>query len=100
MTRDEQRNACLEAMKEAWITAGANNLKAYDAMAAAFDALHGIAFVCPIEATEEMMNAGIMYLDSISLRDSFPLPATFRWVFFLTAISEAGNLTNATEKKP
>ena len=85
VTRDEARAKCLEAMETAWIKSGANNLKVADAMAAAFDALNGIARVDPIEATEEMIDAGLYYAQLVEI-----------W----RAMSAAGDLTNGPENKP
>jgi hypothetical protein len=54
--RDEHRAKCFEAMECAW--PASVRVPPREALIAAFDALHGIARVNPIEATEEMVKAG------------------------------------------
>jgi hypothetical protein len=62
MTRYEQRAKCIEAIKRAYIAAyGLGGVDA--AFAAAFDSLHGIARVVPIEATEDMQHSGSIMID-------------------------------------
>jgi hypothetical protein len=56
IVRDKHRAKCIEAMAIG-MTGCASDESIEDA-AAAFDALHGIARVVPIEATEEMMGYG------------------------------------------
>lgn len=56
-----------------------------DAMAVAFDAQYGLARVCPIEATEEMIEASYICDDCRKPRDE---KTTWR------AMSAAGDLTN------
>ena len=91
MTRDEQRNACIEAMKESarsgqfQIKIGLwSNPDLVALFTAAFNAIHGIAFVNPIEATYEMLVEG----------DMCPAAAG-KW----RAMAAAGDLTNTPEKK-
>jgi hypothetical protein len=86
MTRDEHRAKCIEVMQKA---ATANPL-VIDWWGA-FDSLHGIAFVCPIEATVEMINAAEPVYD-----DTFPQCADNIY----KAMAAAGDLTKPPEPKP
>lgn len=93
MTRDEQRAACFKAMKVAFINPewpGIPHLSNDEIftirISSAFDSLHGLARVNPIEATEEMLFAARNYFaDGLGAYE---------------AISAAGDLTNPPEKKP
>jgi hypothetical protein len=88
MTRDEDRAKCIEEMERAWMAHyGIDQGQfpfALRAMTAAFDSLHSIAVVCPVEITEEMFN---------SIKKSASKEETFR------AMSAAGDLTNGPEEK-
>lgn len=55
MTRDEHRAKCINEMA---FRSGID----YDEAEVAFDSLHGLARVVPIEATEEMIKAGMAVL--------------------------------------
>lgn len=92
MTRDEYRKACIEAMEEAfYVRSSGEPASVYDCMVAAFDALHGVARVNQIEATEEMIN---------TLDDSwFDVPICDIGEVF-EILSATGDLTNPPEKKP
>lgn len=78
MTRDEHRKACVEAI---WVTLNdlLDDPLRLEEATAAFDALHGIARVCPIKATREMCLVCYECDLSVAL--------------------EAGDLTNAPEEK-
>jgi hypothetical protein len=90
--RDEARAKCIEAMVQAYIL----RLKEYplssifEGFTAAFDSLHGIARVNPIEATEEMMAA----INLNIIRGMSANEATYY------DMSAAGDLTNPPETKP
>lgn len=92
MTRDEHRAKCIEAMIEAGPQAS-SYLNWKKIMTAAFDAIRTAdARVDPVEATEEMIEAG-------------ELAAGAKWsghpvVFIFSAMSAAGDLTNPPEGKP
>lgn len=98
MTRDEYRAKCIEAMARGRRTimsgTGFNELSdkymAIDLefMTAAFDALHCVAFVEPLEATEEMIAAITFQTYPASM-------ARADW----RTISIIGDLTNQQEKK-
>lgn len=92
--RDELRVVCIETMNAAF-----NRVYDYEwdklpddiavsyAMSAAFDSLHGLARVCPAEATPQMEGAGYN--------------AAFRSISACWhAMSIAGDLTNQPETKP
>jgi hypothetical protein len=83
MTRDD-RAKCIEAMVEAGPRAS-TYLNWKKIMTAAFDSLHGIASVNPIEATDEMLNAWHQHDNPCSA-----------W----RAMSAAGDLTNPPEGNP
>jgi hypothetical protein len=83
MTREEHREMCIEAIHRAAMTV------TWEAAERAFDSLHGIVRVGPVEATEEMLHAAL----PISVRTSSD-PELWR------AMSAAGDLTNAREGKP
>ena len=92
MTRDEYRAKCIEAMKAAYARPGAPFVGSLTPdeiftrrMTAAFDALHGIARVVPVEITEEMMEA---------VDWQYPADLLF------DTMSAAGDLTKPPEKKP
>jgi hypothetical protein len=95
MTRDEHRKACIEAMTraiaeryagtEAHLAAFEDSVRA-DAITA-FDALHGLARVCPIESTAEMI-AALPRGELDLLTDIFDCMAA------------SGRLTNPPEEKP
>lgn len=95
MTLDEHRNACIEGMAAAIAQTPWENISGWSRNAflrkatRAFDSLNGIAFVDPIEATEEMVRAAYGPQTNI---------AYARTVFH--AMAAAGNLTNPPEKKP
>src|SRR6266550_4472626 len=65
MTRDEQRNECIEVMDRAFMSVAWRHIcpdvfeqrRIKKGIAAAFDSLHGIARVNPIEATESIIKA-------------------------------------------
>jgi hypothetical protein len=97
MTRDDARAKCIEAMALAELHheyglvtfSPVQILEAEARATAAFDSLHGIARVNPIEATEEMMMAcseatGLMPM----------------WANSWRAMSAVGDLTNQPEMKP
>jgi hypothetical protein len=88
MTRDEHRAKCIEAMAAeiSSVCAWPDN-RSVEAAIRAFDSLHGIARVDPIEATEEMMTAGRV---RTGIGDRHII-----W----TAMSAAGDLTNPPEGK-
>ena len=89
MTRDEHRAKCIEAMREAygkaWSQSKTKKFSWQSGLTAAFDALHGVAFIDPIEATEDMVLAG---LSKFTVRQ--------RW----RAMSARGDLTNPPEETP
>jgi len=96
MTRDEHRAKCIEAMAYSmskwWIEenmAGWKYLATVMAMTA-FDALHGIARVVPIEATGKMIAASDIYWQSEF--PGFPTMADVEGMW--RAMSAAGDLTN------
>jgi hypothetical protein len=87
MTRDEHRAKCIETMEIAGnrrISEGEADLRAI--LTSAFESLHGIARVVPIEATKEMLHAAL----PMSVRTN---PELWR------AMSAAGDLTNAPENR-
>lgn len=93
--RDEYRARCIKAMlkaffdtqKELGYAPKRDHPDCHICLTAAFDALHGIACVGPVEATEEMkMHARI---------SSNTSPENL-W----RVMSTAGNLTSPPEKKP
>ncbi len=88
MTRYEYREKCIEAMQKAGTSYGL-----YIDWFAAFDALHGIAFVCGPEVTDEMDAAGAESIEKIG-----DAPTLVAGIFL--AMSAAGDLTNPTEGKP
>lgn len=104
--RDKQRNVCIVEMLNGYfsdlgipIDAVQNYLKHLGAMTAAFDALHGIARVNAIEATNEMVKASRkatdkLYLENTtrSFSDTELLPVIF------ATMSAAGDLTNPPER--
>jgi hypothetical protein len=84
MTRDEHREKCIEVMASAYRRFD----KRLPAMQRAFDSLHGIARVVPIEATEEMRILG---------HDGYGVDGMKgAW----NEMSAAGDLTNPPEGKP
>jgi hypothetical protein len=95
MTRDEARAKCIEAMVE-----GGNKLRrghgpSWETMAAAFDALHGIARVDPVEATEKMITAARAARQAHKDMSMPELLDDTLW----RAMSAAGDLTNGPETK-
>lgn len=99
--RDEQRAKCLEAQIQAARNATSGysvfqgeyitgDIRLIDVFTAAFDSLNGTARVCPIEATEEMLNS-VPHLSEWLHHD---LKADYR------RMSATGDLTNPPEKKP
>ncbi len=99
MTRDEQRAALIEAIEKAlddrlsnyipeWRSTDAAEEKSLIVATAEqfLNALHDIARVNPIEATEEMLDAGLM-----EYRLTHTLSKTWR------GMSTIGDLTNAPE---
>ena len=94
MTRNDHRAQCIEAMEEAFYKRSSGTpTSVYDCMSAAFDSLHGIAVVNPIEATNEMIRAGVVILEDEPHAYSDAISC---W----NAMSAAGDLTNLPEKKP
>jgi hypothetical protein len=88
MTRDEHRAKCIEAMRSA-VFHYRHSRRQFDWLLSeeaivAFDSLHGIAAVCPLEVTEEMIEA----------YHSAGYGPRKEWA----AMSAAGDLTNAPEK--
>ena len=57
MTKDEYRQKCIEAVEDTGLRLGLM-INEEDAQRI-FDALHGLVYVNPIEATEEMIDAGV-----------------------------------------
>lgn len=86
MTRDDRRDALIEAIAEA---ATISIRRA----TAAFDALHGIARVCAVESTSDMRIAGGEAQQRSIQEYGDP---EIVW----DAMSTAGDLTNPPEKKP
>jgi len=108
MTSDEYRAKCIEAEAIAaferyndspWICASEDEKKHWIwTMTAAFDSIHGIARVVPIEATEEMVKAGssalVRWESSNDPYSANCVTAVYK------AMSAAGRLTSPPEKKP
>jgi hypothetical protein len=94
--RDEHRKACIEAMIGGYAAVGLSQgdigkFKLHtQAITAAFDALHGIARVNPIEATEEMQHAGSIMIDG---------PWSGARMCY-EEMTELGDLTNPPETNP
>lgn len=113
MTRDEHRAQCIEAMARTMccqyyislqgvirfgttevLAAGVNRdveehwREWHDKATEVLDSLHGIAFVDPIEATEEMIAAGVHAAHPENCREVY------------AAIAARGDLTNQPEEKP
>jgi hypothetical protein len=89
MTRDEHRAECIEAMRQAMIDDYGEDCLPFTLFAvAAFDSLHGIARVNPVEATGGMVTAGL------AVAGTPMFGAVWR------AMSAAGDLTNPPEGKP
>jgi hypothetical protein len=92
VTHDEHRAKCIEAMELAYadrVTKG--NWQFRDLMIAVFDALHNVARVNPIEATNKMVEAG-----------SEKCGPEYGWIGSISiwnAMSAAGDLTNPPEDK-
>lgn len=79
MTRDEHRAKCIEAQALAYVKRWQDGASRADSFAAAFDALHGLARVTPLEATDEMIDAA---------KPICPDIGTYK------AMAAAGDLTN------
>jgi hypothetical protein len=95
MTPAEHRaKCCIDAMIEAYVLQLKNNScsSLRQCMTAAFDALHGIARVNPIEATEEMCQAAATLGDRA-------YPGWPGFSGYWDAMAAAGDLTRAPEKK-
>lgn len=93
MTRDEYRGIIIAAMKKGARAAGHTGLDGdigTELFTAAFDALHGIAFVDPVEATEEMLDAVYDY----NAPECSPCGEDWR------IMASRGDLTNPPEGKP
>ena len=88
-SRDEARAKCIEVIGTALIATEDSGDVLVEA-AAAFDALHGLARVVPVEATEKMV-AAVAYGTKEYLRH---VEAMFE------TMSTAGDLTNPPETKP
>jgi hypothetical protein len=94
MTRDEHRAKCIEAMVDAaqkirapWVLTLILRQVWVKVMAAAFDALYGIARVVPVEATPKM-------IEEYELSDYENIGEVW------SALSALGDLTNPPEGKP
>lgn len=88
--RDEQRKACIEAIERAAAANAAGTSREW--ATAILDALNGLARVCPIEATNEMLQAGARILGQESgWSDSMSC-----W----NAMTATGDLTNPPGRKP
>ena len=102
MTRGEHRATCIEAMRAAYRTELNSDGRAEErqgglrAMTAAFDSLHGIAFVDPIEATEEMIEEGADMMSGLVSEGREGRAA----VKIFAAMAARGDLTNTPEEKP
>ena len=83
MTRDQYRYECIQAMVNAGNKFRRGHGPTWDLMTAAFDALHDIARVVPVEAMEEMIKAEYSREGQIRA-----------WDF----MSAKGDLTNPPEK--
>jgi hypothetical protein len=94
MTRDDHRAKCIEAMMFALINAHDHNSDWFRMAATAFDSLHGIARVVPVEANNEMIHTGVGAI--VGSPESAWINAISCW----NAMSAAGNLTNQPEGKP
>lgn len=86
--RDELREKCVRAMVDAGNKHKRGHGTSWETMAIAFDSLHGLVRVNPIEATEDMQIAGV----EADNNDSH-LRGVWR------VMSAAGDLTNAPEKR-
>jgi hypothetical protein len=100
LTRDEHRAKCIEAMKVSARNgplqtngkiAYFSNAELVELFTAAFDSLHGIVRVDPIEATEEMIDE---YALAEWSEDHEDVKSVWR------NMSAAGDLTNPLEKQP
>lgn len=96
MTRDEQRNQCIEAMRNSWLRQRRHTLEEMapwylqlitNEFTIAFDALHGIVRVSPLEVTEEAIE---LLMDGCTSRDEAR-------IFYNEMMSE-GDLTNAEKQ--
>lgn len=101
--REEYRAKCIEAMVRARYgndldipgTLGAEfRQAALEMTAKEFDALHDIAFVVPLEVTEEMLEAARNYARNNTTDD---LDIAFEEIFLVMAAAD--NLTNAPESQ-
>jgi hypothetical protein len=87
MTRDEHRAKCIEAILHALFHS--TELRTMEETAtAALDALHGIARVVSIEATEEMLAVRTAWEAESDARDTW------------RNMSPAGDITKPPEEKP
>lgn len=93
MTRDEHRAACIAKM---WFTMASQPAADYEfAATIAFDSLHDIALVNPVEATEAMIEVG--HGNNYQASKYFSAKGVANlW----RRMSVAGRLTNPPEKKP
>lgn len=101
MTREEHRAKCIEAMAFAWLKRRGYKppyipawmvRQTIEEQTIAFDSLHGIVRVNPVEATGEMIEAGRAANLEVN-----PTEGLYQRVF--RAMSSRGDLTNQPEKK-
>ena len=94
MTRADRRAQCIEAIGDEIADALNYDWPKINALAARIlDSLHGIAFIDPIEATEEMRTAAAPHFCGACKAYKTDEEA---W----RAMAAAGDLTNPTERKP
>jgi hypothetical protein len=93
VTRNEARTKCFDAMEAAYDRTRSSRAGAHrHSLAAAFDSLHGIAVICPVEATEEMRTAAYDEERRAGLNAGSAL-------ILFRVMAAAGDLTKPSEKK-